>query len=171
MGDEGVGRNLRMYYFSNDQRRHLFDNIEDIDIHRVEFIVPFFDSVLIKLMASIPINLGLRHEFYMDVVGEFPAVVSSVPWQAYPNHEPCPIPIPHGLLYQWDQSSPENMSARKEARETILRVVGGRRFPSLYSRPRMFVLAVLEYFKLSRRSYVFQPFLSLARAIDVENKK
>jgi len=27
-----------------------------------------------------------------------------VPWQAYPGHEPCPLPIPTELAYQWDDS-------------------------------------------------------------------
>ena len=41
--------------------------------------------------------------------------VVSVAWQAYPGHEPCPIPVPPELFYQW-QSAPSmiHRSAEKQ---------------------------------------------------------
>ncbi|HET7380373.1 MAG TPA: hypothetical protein VFJ24_10060, partial [Gaiellales bacterium] len=31
-----------------------------------------------------------------------PPVITSVPWQTYPGHITCPLPLPDGLRYQWD---------------------------------------------------------------------
>ena len=37
----------------------------------------------------------------MKWLQHFPEVTLSVPWQAYPGHEPCPLPVPSGVVYQW----------------------------------------------------------------------
>jgi len=30
--------------------------------------------------------------------------VLAVPWQSYPGHVSCPLPVPTGLSYQWDRA-------------------------------------------------------------------
>ncbi|MFC5525736.1 asparagine synthase-related protein [Rhodanobacter ginsengisoli] len=168
--NESVDRNLRFYYLLNDQRCHLHQSIEDIDLHRVEFVLPFFDAELIKVMASIPYHMGRQHRFYTTVMGNFPASVSTIPWQAYPNHDPCPLPIPDDLIRQWDEADDvTRASTRSRAAEIIIRALGPH-FPALYSRPRILMLALFECMGLSHRSYAFGPFLTLARAIDLETK-
>ncbi|OLC08598.1 MAG: hypothetical protein AUI57_12275 [Candidatus Rokubacteria bacterium 13_1_40CM_2_68_8] len=99
------GRSLHLFLLLNDQRRHLAGHFEDIDLHRLEFTLPFFDSDFQQTMLSVPIDLCLYHEFYVKWLGLFPAAVTSVPWQSYPGHVPCPLPIPPGLHYQW-QAAP-----------------------------------------------------------------
>lgn len=168
--NESVDRNLRFYYLLNDQRCHLHQSFEDIDLHRIEFVLPFFDAELIKVMASIPYLMGRQHRFYTTVMGNFPDSVRTIPWQAYPNHDPCPLPIPDDLIRQWDEGdNVTRASIRSYAAEIILRAFS-RHFPALYSRPHIMMLALLEYIGLSHRSYAFKPFLALARAIDLETK-
>jgi hypothetical protein len=90
-----------------DEQKFLFSNYyEDIDMHRFEFHFPFLDSNFLASVISVPIDFCLRHHFYHRLLRYFPPAVASVPWQAYPNHEPCPLPIPPGLAYQWDNTSP-----------------------------------------------------------------
>jgi asparagine synthase (glutamine-hydrolysing) len=95
------GRNFHIFLMLNDQRRHLSNHFEDIDLHRIEFHLPFFDSDFLSSILMCPIDLCLSHRFYVKWLGLFPSAVTSVPWQAYPGHEPCPLPIPKGLGYQW----------------------------------------------------------------------
>jgi asparagine synthase (glutamine-hydrolysing) len=83
------GRSFHIFLLLNDQRRHLALHFEDIDLHRLEFQLPFYD-------------LCIGHKFYSKWLEYLPPSVVSVPWQTYPGHEPCPLPIPDGLLYQWD---------------------------------------------------------------------
>jgi hypothetical protein len=58
--------------------------------------------------------------------------VKSVPWQTYPGHEPCPLPIPKDLSSQWDPSSTREL--KKLLRPQVLRdareMLGAERFPS-----------------------------------------
>jgi hypothetical protein len=97
----------RSFYFfllMNDQRRHLARHFEDIDLHRLEYQLPFFDSPFMLVAASIPIDWGLRHQFYSEWLSRFPPSTVAVPWQTYPGHVPCPVGKPDGLVYQWDES-------------------------------------------------------------------
>jgi len=96
-----AGRRLHLLLLYNDQRRHLAEHFEDIDLHRLEFELPFFDSEFVAAMVTAPVDLCLGHKFYMRWLQRFPASLRSVPWQTYPGHEPCPLPIPQELGYQW----------------------------------------------------------------------
>jgi asparagine synthase (glutamine-hydrolysing) len=94
-------RSFYLFLLLNDQRRKLARHFESIDLHRLEFQLPFFDSAFLASIVALPVDLCLRHKFYVKWLRLFPPAVTSVPWQAYPGHEPCPLPIPQGLAYQW----------------------------------------------------------------------
>jgi asparagine synthase (glutamine-hydrolysing) len=94
-------RSFYLFLMLNDQRRKLASHFESIDQHRLEFQLPFFDSAFLASIVAIPIDLCLRHRFYVNWLAYFHDSVTSVPWQVYPGHEPCPLPIPEGLSYQW----------------------------------------------------------------------
>jgi len=113
------GRNLHLVLMLNDQRRHLAEHFESIDLNRLEFHVPFFDSEFVASVLQVPIEQCLGHRFYMHWLRLFPEVVLSVPWQAYPGHEPCPLPIPSNLTYQWEES--EARRSRDAHRNNLLR--------------------------------------------------
>ncbi len=97
-------RAFHLFLMLNDQRRHLSEYFENIDLYRMEVLSPFYDSDFLQLILSIPVDMCLGHSFYTKWLKYFPAVVTSVPWQTYPGHEPCPLPIPEGFSYQWDNS-------------------------------------------------------------------
>jgi asparagine synthetase B (glutamine-hydrolysing) len=99
-----AGRNFYLFLVLNEQRRKLMDHFENIDQHRLEFQLPFFDARFLAAVIATPLDLCLRHEFYVKWLSQFPPAVTAVPWQAYPGHEPCPLPIPLELGYQWDDS-------------------------------------------------------------------
>jgi hypothetical protein len=100
---DDAGRNLHLVLMHNDQRRHLAAHFEGIDMSRLEYQVPFFDSAFVESVLRVPLDFCLGHKLYMQWLRYFPEAVLSVPWQAYPGHEPCPLPIPGGLRYQWGQ--------------------------------------------------------------------
>ncbi len=101
---EDPARSFYLFLMLNDQRRHLANHFENIDLHRLEFQLPFLDSDFLTTVMAIPVELCLGHKFYTKWLKLFPPVVTSVPWQTYPNHEPCPLPIPAELTYQWDNT-------------------------------------------------------------------
>jgi hypothetical protein len=104
---EDPGRNLYIFLLLNDQRRHLANQYERIDLSHIDYIEPFFDSDFLAFITSVPLDLCLLHRFYNKWLKLFQVPVSTVPWQAYPGHEPCPIPQPPGLVSQWNNSKLE----------------------------------------------------------------
>jgi hypothetical protein len=94
-------RNFFLFLMLNDQRRKLARHFENIDLHGLEFQLPFFDSAFLALILSIPIDKCLGHKLYVKWLSHFHPSVTSAPWQSYPGHEGCPVPFPEGLAYQW----------------------------------------------------------------------
>jgi len=105
------GRSFYLYLMLNDQRRKLSDHFENIDLHRLELQLPFFDSKLLAIIVSLPIDLSLRHMFYVKWLRLFSPLVTEVPWQAYPGHEPCPVPVLQDVAYQWDKAFQSEQTA------------------------------------------------------------
>ena len=96
------GRRLHLFLMLNDQRRHLTDHYEDIDLRRLELINPFFDARFLRLVMAEPVRPFLAHRFYNSWLKTFPFALDSMPWQAYADHVPCPLPMPSGLRTQWE---------------------------------------------------------------------
>ena len=92
---------LFLFLMANDQRRHLYSLYEDIDLHRLEYQLPFMDSDLLSFIFSLPVEYRNNHRFYTDLYQVFPEAVRAVPWQTYHGHVPCPLPIPSALPDQW----------------------------------------------------------------------
>jgi hypothetical protein len=112
-------RSFYLFLMLNDQRRKLARHFENIDLHRLEFQLPFFDSAFLAAIVATPVDLCLRHKFYVKWLKHFHPSAMSVPWQAYPNHEPCPLPAPEGLAYQWAEDY--QRAERATQRERLMR--------------------------------------------------
>lgn len=110
------GRNFYIFLMLNDQRRKLKSHFENIDQHRLEFQLPFFDGQFVSSIMGTELDLCIRHKFYNKWLLQFPPVVAEVPWQAYPGHERCPLPVPPELGYQWDDSRQAKEDASQKQR-------------------------------------------------------
>jgi len=112
-------RAFHVFLMLNDQRRHLSAHFEDIDLHRLELQLPFFDSRLLQLILTAPVDLFLGHRFYLKWLAHLPPAVRTVPWQSYPGHAPCPLPLPQKVGYQWAPGTLDEL--RRRRRQAILR--------------------------------------------------
>ncbi|SCX18035.1 Asparagine synthetase B (glutamine-hydrolyzing) [Nitrosomonas eutropha] len=151
------GRIFYLFLMLNDQRRHMFNHFENIDLGRVEFELPFFDSNFIAEIIKLPIDPFLRHVFYMEWLSYFPKAALEVPWQAYPGHMPCPLPQPEGLTYQWNSSTEatrqNKLHALKYAKELSRDSVFSHQYLNLFYL-RLWI--ILMRFRQSDRSYLLQ---------------
>ena len=86
---------------TNEQRRDPAVLAEDVDMIRLEFHTPFWDSDFLEVVFNTPAELCLGHWLYMERLRARLPEALSVPWQAYPGHEPCPHGMPTGSLNQW----------------------------------------------------------------------
>lgn len=136
--------------------RHFFNHFENIDLHRVELQMPFLDSDLLASITATPLDLRVGHKFYTKLLTHFAPVVTSVPWQTYPDHETCPLPIPPGLIYQWD--SVYQASRSKSRKRAVFRQATGllkmNNFPARLLKRRNLLLATLIH-GLGLRNYEY----------------
>lgn len=129
---EDEGRVLWVWRMISDQRRHLMRHFEDLDLHRLEFQLPFYDGTVIDLVGSLPMDLCLQHGLYAALLKHLPATMTQTPWQTYPGALPCPVPVPDGLLYQWSEERArlEGTAQRRQMVRDTLRLLVSTRFPT-----------------------------------------
>jgi hypothetical protein len=94
-------RRLYLYFAINNLRKVLYSVFEEHDIHGIEMIVPFFNRKLLHLIMQTPLEYCLAHKLYNRMMTMLPDWTKTVPWQSYPGHEPCPLPVPKDAIYQW----------------------------------------------------------------------
>jgi asparagine synthetase B (glutamine-hydrolysing) len=140
-------RAFYLFLMLNDQRRKLAAHFENIDLHRIEFQLPFFDSEFLAHVVSLPLELCLGHKFYVKWLKLFAPAVTRVAWQAYPGHEPCPIPVPHAAVYQWDDSYYAEQSSllKRKLLEQARQMLSARDFPREILKRSYLRLASLIY--------------------------
>jgi hypothetical protein len=98
-------RDFHVFLMENDQRRHSHFLFEELDRRRTEYELPFLDRRMLLATMAAPVDWFLHHRFYYEWLKRFPSGVQSVPWQAYPGHIPCPIPMPRlEAIDQWQAS-------------------------------------------------------------------
>ncbi len=124
-------RGFYLHLLVNDQHRKLAKHFENIDLHRLEFHLPFFDSSFVALILTVPLDRCLLHRLYVKLLDRFPQAVRSVPWQAYPGHVPCPVPVPEGLAYQWEDKyqSSERAARKRVVMEQAAKMLDSETFP------------------------------------------
>ena len=153
-------RNFYIHLLINDQHRKLATHFENIDLHRLEFQLPFFDSSFVELIVSMPVDICLRHRLYVKWLSHFTPAVTSVPWQVYPGHEPCPVPVPAGLDYQWsdDYQIAERAARKRQVTEQAKELFGGPYFPeAVLNRRDLRLAAVVHSTGLRDYGYLIGP--------------
>jgi hypothetical protein len=154
---EDAGRSLHLYLMLNDQRRHMSDWLEHLDLHRLEMQLPFYDAEFLALILSTPVDMYLGHRFYTDWLNCFPPSVTAVPWQTYPGHVPCPVEFENKELgYQFGGTfSREWQALHKQA---LLReadeMIRAREFPRPIIDRKILRLATWAY-RLGLRDYSY----------------
>jgi asparagine synthetase B (glutamine-hydrolysing) len=149
-------RAFYQFLMHNDQRRSLSEVYENIDLHGLEFVLPFFDSEFLTAVYRIPVEECIQHRFYNRWLRCFEEPVWNTPWQSYPGHVPCPIKAPPGLGYQFDRRfSPEWSRMIHERRlRRAKAMLASSRFPrDLISKPVIYLATVLCQMGSERLNY------------------
>ena len=166
MRSRDPGRNLYVFLMINNMRKHLMRHMENVDRYRLELQVPFCDSAFIVSVMAVPLDLCLYHRFYTRWLALFQPAVTQVPWQTYPGREPCPLPIPEGLAYQWNPKhfAPRYAAERKSLLRRSTELIHPQRFPRRIVSGTHFGLAWLACrLGLADYSYVLEAALTYHR--------
>lgn len=136
------GRKIFLSHLLNESRYQLFNHFETIDLHRFEFLTPLWDVALIEFMMTVPMDYFFGHVFYHEWLKLFPPSTTAVPWQTYPGHEPCPLPIPENLPTQWDM---DISGVQKRILSETVRMILSKDWPSSILNRYIFALYILAY--------------------------
>lgn len=156
-GASDPARTFYLFLLLNDQRRKMAKHFEDIDLHRLEVQLPFFDSEFLELIISAPVEWCLGHKLYFKWLKLFQREVTTVPWQAYPGHEPCPLPVPSGLSYQWETGflRSQRRTLRKRLSRQATNLLRSKKFPTdVLNRRYLGVAALAHRFGWRDYSYI-----------------
>jgi asparagine synthase (glutamine-hydrolysing) len=142
-------RQFILFLVANAKRRNMDTFYEHILDHRTELWTPFIDANFLEATFSVPVDEAVGHKFYDRWFNLLPPFVRGVPWQTYPGHVPCPVPVPPNLIAQWDR---EYRAARKKLKRHAP-LVGYRtlihHFPNgVFLRRRFIARALLHYSSL-----------------------
>ncbi len=118
------GRRIDLYLLHNATRCQLHPAQETVDLVRLEQQVPMLDPMLVRLGLEVQSDMLARHHLYYLWLERFGAPVTTVPWQAYPGHEPCPLPLPEGARPQWSIAA-EPSFRRKALMRSARRLLAG----------------------------------------------
>jgi asparagine synthase (glutamine-hydrolysing) len=150
------GRKLWIVLMENDQHRSLLSVFEQIDLHGLEFAMPFYDGRYVEFIAALPLEDCLFHRFYAKWFPRLGAAANGTPWQTYPNHVPCPIPYPReNLAYQFGHYSKlRDQAIRRRRLKRAREMLTSKRFPhDVVSYPAILGAAALCYAGVSRVGY------------------
>jgi hypothetical protein len=121
---EDPAKALLIFHIENGSPALYINDFEDVDLHRVVWMTPLADFRLTEFMPSVDPVLCVGHAFYMKVLEHLPSAVTSVPWQAYPGHMPCPLPAPP-ISMQWEMSKAKVRFAFRRADKLLANILRG----------------------------------------------
>ena len=96
-------RAFYMVIVLNETRRSFHKNLQHIDLHRLDSVVPFNDARLIESYVEAPVDHCLGHRLYSEMIRPLASIFERAPWQTYRGHVPCLLPYPDGVLHQHDE--------------------------------------------------------------------
>ncbi len=151
-------RSLYFFLLENDQRRHLDKLYERGRAHTLSYALPFFDRRVIEFIATSPVDPFLHHRLYNRWLARISPEAASVPWQAYPNHEPSLVPMPQNLGYQWagaySLDSEQNRVHCDALMTNALRILRHPRFPNhVFNKKYLWAAYALHRAKLRNVAY------------------
>lgn len=152
------GRRFHLFILLDEARRNIRPHFEDFDRHRIELVMPFYDSDFVATVLGYPVDRFIRHRLYNRLMTFMPPAATSVPWQSYPGSEPCPLPLPPGVRTQWETwHTPGQLRAlRRATRANAAAVLRADPFPGwLINRGVLRVARLLSRFGVRRYDHLF----------------
>lgn len=117
------GRNCHLFFMLNDQRRHLTRHYEQVHRHRIDLVLPFFDSRFLQVVIGAAVDPFVGHQLYNELLLSLPDGCGRIPWQSYPGHQPCPVELPESLREnlraQWSDGWFDARALRRQRRAAL----------------------------------------------------
>jgi hypothetical protein len=126
-----------------------------VDQYRLEHQLPFLDTDVVATALAIPLDWLQRHHLYHKWLNCFSDAVTSVTWQTYPGHLPCPLPPPPGARLQWELSA-ENSFRAAALRGASFKLLRSALPGDFLDRRYVYAVAVAQLLGSSRYGYAIK---------------
>jgi hypothetical protein len=156
------GRLMEFYLLLNPTRSQLHGYLEDVDQYRLEHQLPFLDTDVVATALAIPLDWLQRHHLYHKWLNCFSDAVTSVTWQTYPGHLPCPLPPPVHARPQWELSAARGFRGAA-LRRAAIGVLRGPLPSGFLDRRYLTLVAVAQLAGGGRHGYAIAMARDLAR--------
>lgn len=135
----------------------------DLDLHRVEYLTPLADFVLIEHMMTVDPEICQRHRFYYRMLDYLPPGIRAVPWQSYPTQDPCPVPGPVFAETQWERTPAARGANHRHGMAAIPKIFRGGLPGRIFKRANLITACALHAMRLGNYAYHFDRVLQLQR--------
>lgn len=123
LGDLDHSAKYYCFLMLNRVARMFDEHYETAHLHRIFRCMPFLDTRTIEPVLSADLPAASEHRLYFDFSREVSKQILAIPWQAYPGHEPCPLPLPEGKN-QWEaKGQREFQYLRESSRKKMIKVM------------------------------------------------
>jgi asparagine synthase (glutamine-hydrolysing) len=164
---------MQYFLILNDLRCHLHDYFCSLESEVKELKLPFYDRRVLRSVFEIapPFERCIGHRFYYKLLPLVSPLITRVPWQAYPESLPCPIPIVNKGLTQWKAIRRIEKNRAPDWRNRALKLIFKSNQNGMFRLQYIVLAAVLDIFSIRNYSYIFKEYLALQDAIRSLNKK
>lgn len=137
-------RDFQVFMIHSYEGKHYHGLFEDLGDYRMELVQPFFDWNYVETCFHIPAEQCMWHRFYIPMLPNFPPAVSQVPWQAYPEAPPCPLPLPD-FPNQWSKDNPYQVADSAKWKNLAWGLLSKRNFADPFLRKGFLTWSVLAH--------------------------
>jgi hypothetical protein len=109
---DDIGRRYCVFYAEVRTRGVWSRHFEQQPRHGLEMCVPLQDAAVLEPVLRTDPEESCEHRLYFRMLDHLPADIREIPWQAYPGHEPCPLPLPPHRS-QWAAETRATARARR----------------------------------------------------------
>lgn len=138
------GRTIYVYQTEIGNPPLIQHEFQDLDLNRVEYLMPLADFALIEHIMGVDPELCQRHRFYHRLLDLLPASIKAVPWQSYPTQDSCPVPGPMFPETQWEHTPTMRAAERRRGRSSVPKVLRGPLPSGVFRRLNVLMICALQ---------------------------
>lgn len=168
---EDRGRGLYVYQTEIGNPPLLQKEMEDIDLHRVEYLTPLADFSLIEHVMTIDPDVCKNHRFYYRLLDLLPDGIKAVPWQSYPTQDPCPVAGPAFAETQWANTAASRAAAYRRGLSRIPAVLRGPLPADMFRRINVLAACALHAAGFSDYTYHLDGIMLLQRWLRMTDQR
>lgn len=145
MGEVEHDAKYYCFLMLNRVARMFDEHYETAHLHRIFRCMPFLDVRTIEPVLSTDMPEACEHRLYLDFARRADPRNLEIPWQAYPGHEPCPLPLPNARNQWQSYAKAEAQFLREVDRRNMLTVLTSQMWRKVVRREMLAAYVIRDW--------------------------